>query len=339
MSTSYPDVFAALAAPFASNEVKVRQQAGRQLHYVTARTVMNRLDSILGPENWSDEYRPFEHSVLCILTIRLPDGTLLTKQDAGGYAGMSDHGDDDKSGYSDAFKRAAVKFGVGRYLYRDGVPDYNADEPGVIPAPAAREPRSPAVKPPETAPERFAPPPRQPGPTNANGNPRNYGLPKSGAALFAWAKNLEADFQVATVKTIDEQFVRGMGWPRQYKDWDAAQVELGMLYLCTKLREHPHYDGQFDAVVPPPDELRGQLYNAVTEILKLQGIAGPGYPEHIEAIYRLSSELPGELSGGEVIDDLDRAPYWLVLLTRRAALAQLAETDAVSGGRDSDSPF
>ena len=77
------------------------------------RTVMNRLDDVLGPANWWDEYSPQENSVICHLTIRLPDGTTLTKCDAGGYAGMSDSGDDDKSGFSDAFKRAAVKFGIG----------------------------------------------------------------------------------------------------------------------------------------------------------------------------------------------------------------------------------
>ena len=37
--TNFPDLFASLAAPFASHEVKVRQQAGRQLQYITARTV------------------------------------------------------------------------------------------------------------------------------------------------------------------------------------------------------------------------------------------------------------------------------------------------------------
>src|SRR3954470_9307641 len=122
--TQHPDLFAALAAPFEPHEVKVRSTAGRQLHYITARTVMNRLDNVLGPENWWDEYSPNENSVLCRLTIRLPDGSTLTKSDAGGYAGMADSGDDDKSGYSDAFKRAAVKFGVARYLYRDGVPTF-----------------------------------------------------------------------------------------------------------------------------------------------------------------------------------------------------------------------
>src|SRR3954467_3467543 len=122
--TQHPDLFAALAAPFESHEVKVRSQSGRQLHYITARTAMNRLDNVLGPENWWDEYVPSENSVLCRLTIRLPDGSTLTKCDAGGYAGMADSGDDDKSGYSDGFKRAAVKFGVARYLYRDGVPTF-----------------------------------------------------------------------------------------------------------------------------------------------------------------------------------------------------------------------
>src|SRR5258708_2359048 len=119
--TKYPDLFASLAAPFAAREVKVRSQAGRQLSYVTARTIMNRLRSTLGPENWWDEYTPNENSVICRLTIRLPDGQLLTKQDAGGGAGLSDAGDDDKSALSDAFKRTAVKFGPGRYLYNDGV--------------------------------------------------------------------------------------------------------------------------------------------------------------------------------------------------------------------------
>lgn len=98
---------------------------------------MNRLDHVLGPENWWDEYTPSENSVLCRLTIRLPDGSTLTKADAGGYAGMADSGDDDKSGYSDAFKRAAVKFGVARYLYRDGVPAFVRER---IPSAATAEP-------------------------------------------------------------------------------------------------------------------------------------------------------------------------------------------------------
>ncbi len=125
MGTQHPDLFAALAAPFEPHEIKMREQAGKKLHYITARTAMNRLDDVLGPENWWDSYHVLsEHAVECALTIRLPDGTTLTKGDAGGCAGMADPGDDDKSGYSDAFKRACVKFGIARYLYRDGVPRF-----------------------------------------------------------------------------------------------------------------------------------------------------------------------------------------------------------------------
>jgi hypothetical protein len=124
LSTRFAELFRALAAPFDSGEVKVRSHSGRQLHYITARSAMNRLDDVVGPANWWDDYIPSENSVLCRLSIRLPDGSTLTKSDAGGYAGMADQGDDDKSGYSDSFKRAAVKFGVARYLYRDGVPTF-----------------------------------------------------------------------------------------------------------------------------------------------------------------------------------------------------------------------
>jgi hypothetical protein len=122
--TSYRDLFAALAADFGPGEVKWRPQGGKQVPYITARTVANRLDDVLGPESWWDDYVHSPHSVLCKLTIRLPDGSTVTKQDAGGAAGMQDEGDDEKSAYSDSFKRAAVKFGVGRLLYGDGSPSY-----------------------------------------------------------------------------------------------------------------------------------------------------------------------------------------------------------------------
>jgi hypothetical protein len=124
MPTKHLDFFTSLSAPFGPNEVKVKSHSGRQMPYVTARTVMNRLDNVCGPENWWDDYIPSENSVVCILSIRLPDQQVLTKQDAGGYPDMkgpSADEDSEKGGFSDAFKRAAVKFGVARYLYHDGV--------------------------------------------------------------------------------------------------------------------------------------------------------------------------------------------------------------------------
>lgn len=191
--TSHAELFTALAAPFESNEIKIRTQTGKQMHYITARTVMNRLDTVLGPENWWDEYHPNENSVLCRLTVRLPDGQLLTKSDAGGYAGMADSGDDDKSGYSDAFKRAAVKFGVARYLYRDGVPSF------VQHALSAQAGQAD-------------------GRAIANKSHGDFG-PQDGRQLLGWLKKREAEYPGVTAKlnarALKEKLpVRMLGWDR-----------------------------------------------------------------------------------------------------------------------------
>ena len=229
--TQHQDLFAALAAPFERDEVKVRSQSGRQLHYITARTVMNRLDNVLGPENWWDEYVPSEHSVLCRLSIRLPDGSTLTKADAGGYAGMADQGDDDKSGFSDAFKRAAVKFGVARYLYRDGVPGFVRDRmPNVDVVTATPEPASAPAPLPNSAPA--------PVPTTApngrsgssNGNP-----PRTGKALFAWTKDQEQRHEVGLLKYLNS-WSKLQEFPGRMVDWDADQVSLAYSEACRKIQ-------------------------------------------------------------------------------------------------------
>ena len=236
--TQYPDIFAALAAPFASHEVKVRMQAGRQLHYITARTAMNRLDSVLGPENWWDEYLPSEHSVLCKLTIRLPDGAMLTKADAGGYAGMSDQGDDDKSGISDAFKRAAVKFGVARYLYRDGVPEFVRER---VPAQALAGPESRAA--PADAPEAEGRRERPSHAASSGGHGASAAPtdgvvgapPRSGRALFAWVKDQERWHEVGLLPYLNK-WGKLQDFPGRMVDWDAEQVANAYQEATRKLQ-------------------------------------------------------------------------------------------------------
>ncbi len=138
--TKYPEIFAALAADFHEGEVKWRIAPGNQrIPYVSARTVMNRLDMVVGPENWWDAYREIGHTIVCALTIVPPGGNPITKEDAGGRAGMKDEADDLKSGYSDAFKRAAVKFGIGRLLYGDGTPEFGEPAQSSAPPPPRRE--------------------------------------------------------------------------------------------------------------------------------------------------------------------------------------------------------
>lgn len=223
--TKHGELFAALAAPFEPEEVKVRSQSGRQLHYVTARTVMNRLDNVLGPENWWDEYVPNENSVLCRLTIRMPDGASLTKADAGGYAGMSDSGDDDKSGYSDAFKRAAVKFGVARYLYRDGVPSF-VQQHVSVPEQTATASASASESQPASSP---APATNGRAAAAAGGS-----VPRSGKALFAWTKDQEQRYEVGLLKYLNN-WAKLQEFPGRMVDWDAEQVGLAYAEACRKL--------------------------------------------------------------------------------------------------------
>jgi hypothetical protein len=228
--TQHPDLFAALAAPFEPSEVKARSTSGRQLHYITARTAMNRLDNVLGPENWFDEYFPQENSVLCKLTIRLPDGALLTKSDAGGYAGMADQGDDDKSGYSDAFKRACVKFGIARYLYKDGVPSFVRERfaEAESPAPAAQG----NGHAPSSASGSASTPPSE----GANGRTASAGgnVPRTGKALFAWTKDQEQRHQVGLLKYLNG-WAKLQEFPARMVEWDADQVAVAHAEAVRKL--------------------------------------------------------------------------------------------------------
>ena len=113
----------ALAAPFEPAEVKfkpavVTGNRAMALAYVDARVIQDRLDDVLGVAGWQDNYKCLpDGSVVCRLRLRL-GGEWITKVDVGGPSEQPDGGDRIKAAFSDALKRAAVKFGVGRYLYR-----------------------------------------------------------------------------------------------------------------------------------------------------------------------------------------------------------------------------
>jgi hypothetical protein len=113
----------ALSAPFSETEVKFKPQAVKgnralALAYVDVRAIMDRLDNVVGVENWQDRYQLLpDNSVMCQLRLRIGD-RWITKADVGGPSEQPDGGDRLKAAFSDALKRAAVKFGIGRYLYR-----------------------------------------------------------------------------------------------------------------------------------------------------------------------------------------------------------------------------
>jgi len=81
--------------------------------YIDARDVMDLLDKAVGFGNWEDQYRYENNQWLCGLTIHLGNGVSRTKWDTG----VAGEFEAEKSAISDSFKRAAVKWGVGRFLY------------------------------------------------------------------------------------------------------------------------------------------------------------------------------------------------------------------------------
>lgn len=116
---SEPDFFEALAAPFPADRISWRVGAttgdkskGMALAYIDARDVMERLDEVCGPAGWQCRYPHANGKTVCEVGIKI-GGEWIWKSDG---AGDTDH-EAEKGALSDAFKRAAVRWGVGRYLY------------------------------------------------------------------------------------------------------------------------------------------------------------------------------------------------------------------------------
>ncbi|HYE59048.1 MAG TPA: Rad52/Rad22 family DNA repair protein [Rhodothermales bacterium] len=98
--------------------VSKKTSKGLAAAYITNRAIMERLDEVVGPENWRNDFRPGPNGgVVCGLSIRVvrEDGTSewITKWDG------ADNTDIEavKGGLSNAMRRAAVQWGIGRYLY------------------------------------------------------------------------------------------------------------------------------------------------------------------------------------------------------------------------------
>ena len=81
--------------------------------YIDARDVMDLLDRAIGIENWQDSYyRDAQGRLVCRLGLKI-NNEWVYKEDTGTAGDF----EVEKSEYSDAFKRSAVKWGIGRFLY------------------------------------------------------------------------------------------------------------------------------------------------------------------------------------------------------------------------------
>lgn len=114
----------ALKRPYPVSELQWRKgfKGGKDLVYIDARQVANRLDKIVGMFNWQDSYTETGSGMkICTISI-LYKGNWISKSDGAGDTGI----EGEKGSISDAFKRCAARgWGIGRYLYFRGAFDAN----------------------------------------------------------------------------------------------------------------------------------------------------------------------------------------------------------------------
>lgn len=124
METDVKEMLRKLATPFPESAVKWRaalcglngkgEPFALVVPYVDARAIQDRLDSVVGAENWSAEYRQgANNGTMCKLSLRI-NGQFVSKEDGADLSEIEPI----KGGISNSFRRASVVWGVGRYLYK-----------------------------------------------------------------------------------------------------------------------------------------------------------------------------------------------------------------------------
>ena len=141
MSFDWNSAYERLTQPFEASEIEWRvgqiskdKTRGQALPYISNRAIQNRLDEVFGINNWKNEYSLIKDGVLirkknnkgeltdnynkdawlCGISVWDPDKKdWITKWDGAENTDFEQV----KGGLSSAMKRAAVQWGIGRYLY------------------------------------------------------------------------------------------------------------------------------------------------------------------------------------------------------------------------------
>lgn len=267
MGMTTQQILSALAAPFAAEDVRWRvgakspdKTSGLALAYMDARLAEERLDEVLGA-NWQCKYSELRNGakggqdsspsiIVCEIGLKL-DGEWIWRANG---AGDTDY-EAEKGAMSDAFKRAATKWGIGRYLYgfpspwvhikpqgksfviaRDELPklralaakalaDFRADPKGFRAPDEDEAPVRPGFTPAAAPPQRPEPAPRP-----ASHGPIDANVVRSPAALRAHldaGKLLDGASYVAAIRTM----------------LDAAKTGEDVDFLVAILRAHPPPSG------------------------------------------------------------------------------------------------
>ena len=125
------DIYQLLTEPFPQEMEKKLNKGGTSLTYIPVSEVINRLNKIIGVENWSYEVKTWQQvgaSIVAHVTLKVQiDGKIVSRDGVGGQKikltknqEPLDIGDELKGAVSDALKKAAQTLGVGLYLARSG---------------------------------------------------------------------------------------------------------------------------------------------------------------------------------------------------------------------------
>lgn len=225
-----------LKAPFPAEDIEWRiSRAGKKngkiwakvLAYVTNRAIMDRLDDVCSPDRWRNDFEKGpDGGVLCGISILVYDedpfnyNAWVTKWDGAENTNI----DPVKGGLSGSMKRAAVQWGIGRYLYNldEGWADVGPD--------GAHYGRLPKDKGGDSF--RWDPPKLPAWALPTNGKPDAKAEDKSRDELKAMGEALDEMGSIGS--GVDEmhdavdQFLAGTGWTDDKKaaakDWLYTRV-------------------------------------------------------------------------------------------------------------------
>ena len=99
--------------PFKWRVQSANQWGASCVAYIDARDCQDILDQVCGQENWQTIYYESAGLLFCKVGIKIEEDEWVWKSDTGSESNVEKN----KGHVSDAFKRACVNWGIGRFLY------------------------------------------------------------------------------------------------------------------------------------------------------------------------------------------------------------------------------
>lgn len=361
MTEEQREFWRSLTAPFPRDAYKIRDGAkGKKFTYLDSRTIENRLDDVVGPENWDLIQEETSRGVISRLALRVPgnDGNIVTvtRTGGGGFRQLQDNDSSYKSGFTSSFRSAAARFGIGRDLYGNGMPAYCAD---LHSGHASGMPSTGAGS---------GPPPRDSrtssngnGYSNSNGGDMKPPYGKTGKASYAWAKKASDHFQIDVLGRMIE-YAKKRKKPERTDQWDEGFLDECLSKTVGWLKTLDNYNGEFGQADPkepaidntpqPRQQAQepGQIHSlvapitaAVNALIHKQTGRDATPAEIVACIQELASSVPdGNGVRGQVMQSLRNCQdgAWLkrILDAVNKRIQEIAQT-ADDAPLDDDIPF